>query len=338
MQKSVWLSAHLFYYKDLSALLTNCIQPVVAECRARHLIDTYFFIRYWQGGPHVRLRLLPSDEDAVPAVQAILAQQARCFFEADPSTIAIDTQIYDTLTEHLSQLEYGEDLRVPLQAANSLQYIPYQPEYEHYGGPIAMPYIETFFMHSSDVALDLLATGLNKKQRTGQAVSMLLLAMAQFARSLDELVDLCNDHLRTWHTLPTPMREQLDTRFGRRYQAQRSQLQQLVTGLLEIAWGKSYEQLPAPLTRWLSASRDLSRTLQQLANSGELQTNAPSGQLEPCISILFRCLHMHNNRLGILMLEEFYILFLLRQALYDFAGRNGIPAQESDRSFVEGVH
>ncbi|HEU5375039.1 MAG TPA: thiopeptide-type bacteriocin biosynthesis protein [Ktedonobacteraceae bacterium] len=338
MPKSVWLSAHLFYYKDLSALLTNCIQPVVTECRARHLIDAYFFIRYWQGGPHARLRLLPSTEDTAQVIQAILAQQARRFFEADPSSISIDTQIYDTLTEHLSQVEYGEDLRVPLQAANSLQYIPYQPEYEHYGGPVAMPYIEIFFMHSSDVALDLLTIGLNKKQRTGQAVSMLLLAMAQFAQNLDELVALCDDHLHTWHALPASLREQLDTRFGQRYQTQRSQLQQLVTGLLDVAWGKSSEQLPAPLARWLSASRDLSRTLQQLADSGELQTNAPSGQLEPRMAILFRCLHMHNNRLGILMLEEFYVLFLLRQALADLAGRNGISAQESDRSFVEGVH
>ncbi len=42
--------------------------------------------------------------------------------------------------------------------------------------------------------------------------------------------------------------------------------------------------------------------------------------LEP---LLFQCLHQHNNRLGVAMTEEVYLLFLLQRTLTEIAeGKN----------------
>jgi thiopeptide-type bacteriocin biosynthesis protein len=54
-----WLSAYV-RGEELTALLRGGIRPFVEEARAAALCDRFFFIRYWEGGPHVRLRMRPA--------------------------------------------------------------------------------------------------------------------------------------------------------------------------------------------------------------------------------------------------------------------------------------
>ena len=321
MSNTSWLSVHLFYYDNLSALLAECVKPAVEECQARHLVEKYFFIRYWQGGPHIRLRLLPLAEKHEQEIKSILLRHTQAFFVTYPSTSTIDKQQYEEVTGHLSHLEYGQDHRVALYPNNSLHYIPYQPEYEHYGGIKAMPYVETHFMQSSAIALNLCASGMNRKQLMGQATVMILLAATLYEKDAGKMAEMFDNHLLSWHSMPAHLRENLYTQFGRQYRQQREQLHQLIGRLLKVAQQHTQEQLAAPLDSWWVSVYNLNQALQQLDEVGELQTRVeqPAGGKGPLIPILFRCLHMHNNRLGILMLEEAYTFFLLKQVLSETA-------------------
>ena len=52
-----WRSYHVVYHGDLDQLLLVCVQPLVQELLGKKLIDSYYFVRYRLGGPHVRVRL-----------------------------------------------------------------------------------------------------------------------------------------------------------------------------------------------------------------------------------------------------------------------------------------
>ena len=55
-----WISAHVFYSDGLDRLLTEAVRPLVGELIAARLVRAYFYLRYWDGGPHLRLRVLPA--------------------------------------------------------------------------------------------------------------------------------------------------------------------------------------------------------------------------------------------------------------------------------------
>ena len=78
--KQHWVSLHLFYHDNPMPLLVECVQPMIKELYARHLLQRFFFIRYWQGGPHIRLRLLPSNEAMREALMALVTTRIEAFF------------------------------------------------------------------------------------------------------------------------------------------------------------------------------------------------------------------------------------------------------------------
>ena len=55
-----WLGMHIFYGANPRPMLLDCVRPLVDELTTLGLLDSYFFMNYWQEGPHVRLRLKPA--------------------------------------------------------------------------------------------------------------------------------------------------------------------------------------------------------------------------------------------------------------------------------------
>src|SRR5881394_1255402 len=80
-----WLSAHLFYQGSLDQLLRQLVSPLVGDLRDRRLIAGHFFLRYWQGGPHVRLRLLPRQADAAEEIRDAVRTAAAGFYATSPA-------------------------------------------------------------------------------------------------------------------------------------------------------------------------------------------------------------------------------------------------------------
>src|SRR5690242_5681489 len=58
-----WASYHIFYYAlSCHQVLLEIVLPVVRDLWNRRQLIRFFFIRYGEGGPHVRLRVLGSPE------------------------------------------------------------------------------------------------------------------------------------------------------------------------------------------------------------------------------------------------------------------------------------
>ncbi len=320
-----WISAHLFYHGDLSALLVACIQPLIASLEEAGLIERCFFVRYWQGGPHLRLRLLPRAESAAPQIVDAVRRAATDYFQRYPAPDTLDHARYNEVSSHLSRMEYGHDQRIPLYPNNSLHFLPYTPEYAHYGGPQAMPFVEQHFSESSAIALTLLAQGANRNQRTAHSIAAMLLTAALASPARASTARVIEHFYCSWERMPADLRTHLLARFDQHYESQRQTLERLTERLLRLSTQEELGESPAALDRWLSSIRQLYQRLCTLEQAGALalQTEeppaTPAGQPPSTIgaplNILLRCAHMHNNRLGLLILDEAYVLHLLKRAL-----------------------
>ncbi|WP_084332149.1 thiopeptide-type bacteriocin biosynthesis protein [Runella limosa] len=135
--KKEWYSVHIFYYPPWEKLLCNCIFPTILCLKNNNLISKYFFIRYFELGPHIRLRI-----ECKPS----------CFFNEVRDLLM--NSIYDYILKNPSEQTEQFKSTIP---NNSIKLIEYEPELERYGGIYSIKYIETHFYNSSHLVLKLLS-------------------------------------------------------------------------------------------------------------------------------------------------------------------------------------
>jgi hypothetical protein len=157
-----WVSVHLFHQGSADVLLRELVAPTVAELRPR--LASHFFLRHWQGGPHVRLRLLPATPEHAAVVRAAVLRAARRFFAVHPSATTLSADAYEQLVQHLSRIEPDLE-RVPLHATDKAALIDYVPEHHKYGDGAALSATERHFRDSSELALDALQRDMTPAQR-----------------------------------------------------------------------------------------------------------------------------------------------------------------------------
>src|SRR5690242_5922393 len=162
-----WLSVHAFYAANANPMLVDCVTPLVASLRERDLLARWFFVRYWLEGPHVRLRLLPRDPDRAGEVRDAAAEALAAFLRRRPALYEEDRDGSVELYKNLYLAEYGEaswndrygpDGAMPFRDNNTVHWLPYEREYDRYGGPAGIELAEWHFEQSSDLVLALLAT------------------------------------------------------------------------------------------------------------------------------------------------------------------------------------
>jgi hypothetical protein len=133
MRESEWISVHAFFHGDLDHMLTDMVAPLINDLRADELVSGSFFLRYWDGGPHLRLRVLPSTEQARERVRAVLAERLDRYFAEHPSADAISNAAYQELARSMARWERVPEHLPHLRRNNSYAFIPYQREVARYG-------------------------------------------------------------------------------------------------------------------------------------------------------------------------------------------------------------
>ncbi|MEU9133150.1 thiopeptide-type bacteriocin biosynthesis protein [Kitasatospora sp. NPDC048540] len=163
-----WHSLHLFLHsgtEGTDAFLTEDLAPLLDALVATGQAAAWFFIRYGEGGPHLRIRVRAVDPEAAAGLPATLAKLAG----ARPAV------------EGTWPSRHGE-----------VREVPYEPETERYGGPLALPVAEQVFTVSSQVAVRALreqprgarrlALAADLAHTTAAALGLDRLAAAQWLR------------------------------------------------------------------------------------------------------------------------------------------------------------
>lgn len=92
-----WKAIYIYYYDNQDLLITNGIYPILKKYK----ITDFFFIRYWQHGPHIRLRLLNIDKNLFENIKLEINK----FVKENPSKTRIDEEEYRKLSTDYAKKE-----------------------------------------------------------------------------------------------------------------------------------------------------------------------------------------------------------------------------------------
>ncbi|MBR5636658.1 MAG: thiopeptide-type bacteriocin biosynthesis protein [Pseudobutyrivibrio sp.] len=170
-----WKSYHIFYHDGLlqERLICECIYPLMKELKDGGSISKWFFIRYWEGGPHIRLRFLP-----IKDVENQVVSRISTFLEENKAQITISREEY-----YKNQKFDGKPLDVstlPWFENNSIVPVDYERELERYGGENTIPYCESIFMVTSDYAARIIdATKDSMSKRISISIDLIMVFLNQ---------------------------------------------------------------------------------------------------------------------------------------------------------------
>lgn len=272
-----WASFHLFPLEDLDALLVQVVRPVVAELWAEGVIDRFFFIRYPEGGAHVRLRLRigPGREPRPAAERALALLQARCAGRSSDGAAAPPVAI------------------VPAEL---------ELEIERYGGPRFYPHGLAFFSLSSMNALGFVEAW--RGQSRARQLVEILVHLGQhavgLARTETELRELA-DYAVQWRSRMAPIVARADRMFEERGPSFTDRIRQVLVSAAR-AGPAAGELAPGSPEAHVAHARCLAAALCGL--EGERRWQALGSQL-----------HMAANRLGLGNPEEVYLSAILCRSL-----------------------
>ncbi|MFC3932882.1 thiopeptide-type bacteriocin biosynthesis protein [Streptococcus dentapri] len=115
--------------------------------------EKLFFIRYWEGGPHLRVRV---QESASQRIEVILNMAIQHTIKQYPYIRNIELNKEKYYLEAFTDGEKIDVKQMPWYANMSIEQIPYNPELDRYGGKYLIEYSEKLFCISSKLTNKLL--------------------------------------------------------------------------------------------------------------------------------------------------------------------------------------
>jgi thiopeptide-type bacteriocin biosynthesis protein len=341
---SRWISIHVFYGREQRTLLLECFAPSLAEFSKEGAIERYFFVRYWEGGPHIRLRVVPS-AGAEEHVKAVLEARLHTFLLEKPVFFAMPegSQVW---ARRSFVLEYGEEELyrkygpegiIPSYPENTFHYINYEPEYERYGGTEGMEVGERHFHIASQMVLDRL-TWDNihiKGVRLAQAITIMLGICLAFLETEQAVATFLREYAMSWHIrFFSGKPGGLTAAFMPRAELALPKLSGRILNAARDFQTGSLHVITKQDAEWAAHARTLKTELMMLIQKDRITMakefvdvrwgDTPMARL---VTLLFSYVHMTNNRLGIALTDEISMAYLVYRSLapevtYASLGRN----------------
>jgi thiopeptide-type bacteriocin biosynthesis protein len=281
-----WESWHLHLGSAAPSLHDRVLVDVVAPAVEALAGRPWFFVRYWQAGPHLRVRvhgLAPGESvDLENALRAGLAERGLPGESESP----VDPAWYAANAERLASAgESGVAMAAADLLPPGLYRKVYEPEVERYGGPSLMPGAESLFALSSSLVIDALRARADTRARAVMAMRATICAVAALGDA-DEGAAYYARGVESWRTWAA----------GAGYSER--QLDQLC-GVGEDSAGTRTAARPiapadvirGPLAPWHA----------QFVTAVESWRRVPAVQPG---RLLFSHIHMLHNRLGLNVAEE----------------------------------
>jgi thiopeptide-type bacteriocin biosynthesis protein len=196
--ESCWLNYHLYYHQDVGYAIHHFVRPLVIKLLRSDWIDSFFFIRYSLGGPHIRLRLHPRPGASVLVTEVVEAG-ARDFLASRPSTSKLTREAILRSNQEILASDLHE-FDASVYPDNTLLIFPFRPEIERYGGPELWGDSLDFFALSSATVLELLSRYGSEPRSRQLALAFRVLACQalSFARDEEDLVSLLRYAVDIW--------------------------------------------------------------------------------------------------------------------------------------------
>ncbi|MBL6449546.1 thiopeptide-type bacteriocin biosynthesis protein [Fulvivirga sp. 29W222] len=322
-----WLAAFLYYAEPWEEFLIQGVKPLIDQVMGEKLADQYFFIRYWEKGPHIRLRFKGNPNVLEKKVKPLIIDHFNKYFKNVPS----ERQDPDWLKEASEEYKWYPN--------NSVQFIEYEPETERYGGEHALQVSERQFQASSDATLAIVEDGLEAwdyNRALGAAIQLHLGFAHGVGMDQQEASKFFSDVFQNW--LPRAYyffekdisKEELAKRkeetlkaFEKNFKGHKESL----IPFFETVWeafeeGQSFDQ--EWLNNWLVDMKSIKSDLQALQEDKKLiapqrylskRDEEVPAETQELWAIYDSYIHMINNRMGIMNRDEGYLAYLVRESI-----------------------
>jgi thiopeptide-type bacteriocin biosynthesis protein len=327
MTEGPWISAHLFHHGDLSALAVQLVDPLIRRLTASGELDDFFFLRHWDGGDHLRLRVRPAPGVPADRLAEQLRQACQQHLDSHPAPDRVTQEQYAAFASALGRWEHMAEHTEMMYPNNCVRMIPYRPEHGRYGHGASLAAAERHFGQSSRIVLDLLRRGLPAEQVDTAAFSMIMLAWLACVPDPAALGPAIVSYAgKGAATVP---RIELWDEFEQRYREQQDRLHELGLRLRALSACPTDRLSAGSLADWVRSVRQLTEALTAAAAAG---FTAPArgwegpggigGGAPGILTVLDICAHLACNRLGVTLAEEGYARYLAAQVVYT----QGVPA------------
>jgi hypothetical protein len=325
-----WASVHVHGSGDLGRLLTGAVAPVMRRLVADGTVERWFFLRYWEGGPHLRVRADTSKQDAVTTA----LREELAGWQLAPSSLSAEE--YRKVAVHSANAEGRTEFEREMQPPGTVREVPYLPEHDVYGTGTTLEAAERHFVESSALALEVLGSSPSPGVLRGLAMSVNLTTLADHEPDLDRLGAAFHaaggqgwtDTVGPQRVSPDVMAQMNDS-YGRSCEQ--------VRGEIERAWRIANTAQPAadpdPLARWVVSIRALRVALEEAGDAFDV---SPAGSphawyltrldaaRRSIASVLLRCTHLFDNRIGVTTPDEIHIGYLVARALAEHGSARNV--------------
>jgi thiopeptide-type bacteriocin biosynthesis protein len=303
-----WHALHIFLSEPTlsNRFLVEWLAPQARQQLLAGHARNWFFVRYWEGGPHLRVRLkgMPAAQREVwhAAVQQALTPYL------NPEPVARETYYgahgFDGAPIDLTTL--------PWHAEGSVIEQPYEPEWQRYGGSQAMAVHEVLFDLSSTLAAALVRTSLTDPMRrmalSASVMPEFALAWRADAATLADFFDTYAAYWANYSQATRRFAEQLGSTASAPPAA--AQVQALAEQVQAAAGGID-TQARAPHVLLRQGLREAVQQLGAAHAHGLLRqpldgrtVESPGAYAMAVQSMLSSQLHMFNNRMGLVPAQE----------------------------------
>lgn len=301
---SYWASIHIFLCDPekneafLVDYLPSFARDLVKVGRAKY----WFFMRYWEGGPHIRFRFLTSSKQEEQAVVEIIRNN----MSAWKAKVALDKESY-----YANHTFDGSNIPVeelPWYPDGSVEAIAYQPELHRYGGEYAITANEQLFSLSSNLALALTkATQNNPAKRYSLALSMMLASICGYRCKLKTIIEFFSAYASYWQRYSEQTKILAEAELAETF-VEPAHLTMVNSIILRA---KENNRTNEPQSIWSHGIQSFVAELSELQLNGKL-FSPMDGQVVDSITanegtilnIISSQMHMLNNRLGLTPSQE----------------------------------
>ncbi|PEE38308.1 hypothetical protein CN271_08075 [Bacillus cereus] len=307
--KDQWSSLHVFFhdFNIIEKVLHQLVWPSLQNSIRNNEIKKYFFIRYWEGGPHLRIRYVVQEGTDSQEFTNVLIDKWTDYLRENPSQIELEKEVFYQ-SHSLEGKSKKEIPNLPWFPNNSVQIIPYVPEWERYGGEKGIQIAEEYFCCSSEFVREILQNQHFNANRMAVVLDIMYLIFKVFSANDSET----KEWKCFWGNYAKGWLEWENSEYERRVRA-KSQMQAKKLGpklleSLELMWDQfklngTYRGIENKnIFGMISAVDQLKKSAKFL----DLTHTTP-------IKIMGSYMHMHNNRLGVYPAQEAYLSLLINE-------------------------
>lgn len=322
-----WLSVYLFYTAPTDVFLAKAVKPLIDTLLKTGAIEQFFFIRYDERGPHIRLRILAEQPVIDKIILPNLTEHFNNYFKMYPSSRVEPSYHPDTPAD---QIWFPN---------NSVQIVDYEPETARYGGENGLKYSERQFYFSSKATLEALLpasrNNLPYDQILGVAIKLHLAMAYAYGMTMDKAADFFAAIFTHWIPFAVGRERMLKEQYNQLLKKMTENYQQgfleqksALTPYIAAVWAACKEENGFEeefMNEWLRENKRLALELRLAYAQNTLQQRPPEYLLQIHTStdeedlgmwqFYADFVHLTNNRLGIGNEDESYIAYLITRGL-----------------------